>query len=36
MHTEFNDNLDLFPYNRDDNADSNEVLNVRIDLFEYI
>ena len=29
MHTEFNDDLELFPYNRDDGADIDEVLNVR-------
>ena len=31
VHTEFNDDLELFPYNRNDNADSNEILNVRVD-----
>ena len=29
VHTEFNDDLERFPYNRDDGADIDEVLNVR-------
>ena len=35
MHREFNDNLERFPYNSNDGADIDEVLNVRFN-FEYL
>ena len=30
VHTEFNDDIERFPYNRNDNADIDEVLTVRV------
>ena len=32
VHKQFNDDLDRFPYNRNDGADIDEVLNVRWNL----